>query len=145
MFIDGGLSGVLNGVGAWTEAAAWGEERKPHNKPCSPLAPNPVQSIMPLPPVQSKPLGGSKALSRGGPRRQSPSHPFYLLRTASCWLEGHNVSGVVTVFLSISLYQKADNYMAIQCCHAVPTVGPEGGVTKIPSWLQVVWSMHARP
>jgi len=55
---------------------------------------------------QSMPLGGSQMLSRWRPRRRSPSHPLYNLRTASGRLDGHNSYRIVGVFkfLWISLY-----------------------------------------
>ena len=57
--------------------------------------------------------GGSQVLSRVGPRRRPPSHPSYILRTASGQLNGHNSYSVVGVFLWISLYENAHNYTAV--------------------------------
>jgi len=45
--------------------------------------------------------GGEKVRA---PRRRSPSHPLYILRTASGPFDGHNSYGVVGAFLWISLY-----------------------------------------
>jgi len=78
------------------------------------------------------PVDGSQVLSRWRPRRRSPSHPLYILRTASGRLEGHNSYGVVGAFLGISLYEEAHNYTAVQCCRAIPTLGPQGDVRNIP-------------
>jgi len=50
--------------------------------------------------------GGVVAMVRGGPRRRSPSHPLYILRTASGRLDGHNSYSIVGVFLWISLSRK---------------------------------------
>jgi len=47
--------------------------------------------------------GGVVAMVRAS-RRRSPSHPLYILRTASGRLDGHNSYGVVGVFLGITLY-----------------------------------------
>jgi len=77
-------------------------------------------------------VGGSQVLSRWRPRRLSPSHPLYILRTASGRLDGHNSYSVVGAFQWISLYYEAHNYTAVQCCRAVPTLGPQGGVRNIP-------------
>jgi len=77
------------------------------------------------------PVGGSQVLSRWRPGRQSPSHPLYILRTASGRLEGHNSYGVVGAFLWISLDKEAHNYTAVQCCRTVPTLGQQGGVKNI--------------
>ena len=81
------------------------------------------------------PVGGSQALSRWCPRRWSPSHPLYILLTASGWLDGHNSYSVVGAFQGISLYQEAHNYTAVLCCCAVSTLGPHGGVRNIPRML----------
>jgi len=43
------------------------------------------------------PVGGSQVLSRWRPRRRSPSHPLYILQTASGQLDGHNSYGIVGV------------------------------------------------
>jgi len=67
-------------------------------------APSPLQLTIQLPGGQSMPLGGSQELSRWRPRRRSPSHPLYILRTASGRLDGHNSYGVAGAFLLISLY-----------------------------------------
>jgi len=83
-------------------------------------------------------VGDSEVLSRWRPRRWSPSHPLYILRTASCQLDGHNSYGVVRAFLLISVYWEAHNYTAIQCRRALPTLGPQGGIRNIPSRLQEV-------
>ena len=77
-------------------------------------------------------VGGSQVLSRWRPWRLSPSHPFYIPRTACGPLDGHNSYGVVGVFLWISLYWEAHDYTAVQCCRALPTLGPQGGVRNIP-------------
>jgi len=78
------------------------------------------------------PICGSQVLSRWHPRRRSRSDPLYILRTASGRLDGHNSCGVVGAFLWISLYYEAHSYTAVECCRAVPTLGPQGGVKNIP-------------
>jgi len=67
-------------------------------------APSPLLLTIQLPGGQSMPVGGSQVLSRWRPRRPSPSHPLYILRTASGRLDSHNSYSVVGVFLWISLY-----------------------------------------
>ena len=47
--------------------------------------------------------GGVVAMVRA-PRKRSPSHPLYILRTASGRLDGHNSYSVVGAFLWILLY-----------------------------------------
>ena len=101
-------------------------------------APCPLLLTIQLPGGQGMPVGGSPVLSRWRPWRRSPLHPLYILRTASSRLDGHNLSGVVGVFLWISRYQEARNYTAVPCCHAVPTLGPQEGVRNIPWKLQEV-------
>jgi len=53
-------------------------------------APSPLQLTIQLPGGQSMPVGGSQVLFRWRPRRRSPSHPVYSLRTAAARLAGHN-------------------------------------------------------
>jgi len=77
------------------------------------------------------PIGGLQGLFRWRPCRRSPSHPLYILRTASGQLDGHNSYGVVGAFLWIALYYEAHNYTAVACCPAVPTLGPQKGVRNI--------------
>ena len=59
------------------------------------LASSPV-----LPGGQSIPVGISQVLSRWCPRRQSPSYPLYILRTASGEIDGHSTYGIVEAFIS---------------------------------------------
>ena len=77
-------------------------------------------------------VGGSQVLSRWRPRRWSPSHPLYILQRACSRLAGHNSYSVVGAFLWIFLYYQSQNYTAVQCRHAIPTLGPQVGVRNIP-------------